>query len=129
MPVSYFVNHEKKRIYSRATGTVTYIDLREHMLSEFGKPTAGYAELFDTTGAESDINADDIKALVKERSQIARVQEAAPVAIVAPSDSFYDLFGMFNDLTSEIRPIGVFRASADAERWLDGLPGIANSAG
>jgi len=129
MPVSYFVNHEKKRIYSRATGTITYIDLREHMLSEFGKPTAGYTELFDTTGAESDINADDIKALVKERSQIAKVQEAAPVAIVAPGNNFYDLFGMFNDLTSDIRPISIFRNFDEGERWLDGLLEIVNSAG
>jgi hypothetical protein len=122
MPVSYFINHEKRRIYSRATGTVTYIDLREHMLSEFGKSTAGYAELFECTGAEADMNAGDIRALVKERSQLAKVQEAAPVAIVAPADNFFELFQMFDDLTSDIRPISIFRNFDEAERWLDALP-------
>ena len=89
------------------------------MLSEFGKPTAGYAELFDSSGAESDMTADDISALVKERSQVAKVQEAAPVAIVAPADEFFVLFRKFNDMTSEIRPIAVFRTSTEAEEWLD----------
>lgn len=119
MPVSYFIDHEKKRLYTKATGSVTYIDLREHMHSEFGRTTAAYSELFDCTGATADLDADDMRTLVKERSQIAQVQNAAPVAIVAPADKFYDLFKIFNSLTSSIRPIAIFRDTAAAEQWLD----------
>jgi hypothetical protein len=119
MPVSYFIDHEKKRLYTKATGSVTFIDLREHMRSEFGRTTAAYSELFDCTGATAELDADDMRSLVKERSQIAQVQDAAPVAIVAPAEKFYDLFKIFNSLTSSIRPIAVFRESFEAEQWLD----------
>lgn len=119
MPVSYSINHEKKRIYTRATGSISYIDLREHMRSEFGRDAAKYPEIFDCTDATADLDADDMRMLVKERSQIAQVQDAAPVAIVAPTDIFYDLFRIFNSLTSSIRPMAVFRETGEAERWLD----------
>ena len=119
MPVTYFIDHEKKRIYTKATGAVSFIDLREHMRSEFGRVASAYPELFDCTAATSDLDAEDMRMLVKERSQIAHVQDAAPVAIVAPDDTFYDLFKIFNSLTNGIRPMGVFRGTSDAEKWLD----------
>ena len=119
MPVSYFINHEKKRIYTTATGTVSFIDLREHMHSEFGRSAAIYPELFDCTNATADLEPDDMRMLVKERSQIAQIQNAAPVAIVAPTDNFFDLFKIFNTLTTSIRPIAVFREVSAAEQWLD----------
>jgi hypothetical protein len=119
MPVSYSIDHDKKRIYTRATGSISYIDLREHMRSEFGRAAAAYPEVFDCTGATADLDADDMRMLVKERSQIAQVQDAAPVAIVAPTDLFYDLFQIFNSLTASIRPMAVFRETVEAENWLD----------
>ena len=119
MPLSYLINHEKKRIYTTATGTVNFIDLREHMRSEFGRTAAVYPELFDCTDATADFDADDMRMLVKERSQIAHAQDPAPVAIVAATDNFFDLFKIFNTLTTNIRPIAVFREISDAEHWLD----------
>jgi hypothetical protein len=119
MPVSYFINQEKKRIYTQVTGIVSFIDLREHMRSEFGRATAAYPELFDLTDATADLDAEDMRMLVKERSQLAQVQDTAPVAIVAPADNFYDLFRIFDSLTSSIRPIAVFRETSEAEKWLD----------
>jgi len=119
MPLSYFINHEKKRIYTTATGEVNFIDLREHMRSEFGRTAAVYPELFDCTNATANLDADDMRMLVKERSQIAQIQDAAPVAIVAPTDNFFDLFKIFNGLTTSIRPIAVFREVSAAELWLD----------
>ena len=89
------------------------------MRSEFGRAASAYPELFDCTNATADLDADDMRMLVKERSQIAQVQDAAPVAIVAPTDHFYDLFKIFNSLTTSIRPIAIFREISDAEMWLD----------
>jgi hypothetical protein len=119
MPVTYKVDHDKKRIYTSAIGNVSYFDLRDHMLSEFGQPTAEYSELFDCTGATTNLDVEEIRLLVASRKQIAEIQSAAPVAIVAPTDYFYDLFRIFHLLTTGIRPIKVFRNVQDAEEWLD----------
>jgi hypothetical protein len=119
MPISYLIDDEKKRLYSRATGLVTYDDLVEHMRAEFGRPAAAYPEIFDCTGATTDLTAADIRLLVKSRETIADVQEAGPVAIVAPTDLFFGLFRIFDMMTEAIRPISVFRSLAEAEEWLD----------
>jgi hypothetical protein len=130
MPITYLIDQEKKRIYSRVTGAVSFIDLREHMRSEFGRTASAFPELFDCTEAiADDLNADDMRMLVKERSQIAQVQTAAPVAIVAPTDELFDLFKIFNSLSSNIRPIGVFRDTCQAEKWLDQFSSTSGSSG
>jgi hypothetical protein len=121
MPISYSINDRKKRLYTRATGWVTYDDLVMHMQAEFGRAAASYPEIFDCTGATTDLTAGDIRLLVKNREQIADVQEAAPVAIVAPTDLFYGLFVIFDMLTHAIRPMHIFRNVAEAEEWLDSL--------
>jgi hypothetical protein len=121
MPISYFINEEKKWLYSRATGLVTFDDFVAHMRAEFGRPSASYPEIFDCTGATTDLTAADIRLLVKSREHIANVQEAGPVAIVAPTDLFFGLFRIFDLMTEAIRPIRIFRNSTDAEAWLDSL--------
>jgi hypothetical protein len=52
---------------------------------------------------------------------VARGRPSGPVAVIAPTDHFYGLFRMFGVLTSDIRPLGVFRTRPDAEAWLDSI--------
>lgn len=121
MPISYTIDHKKKRIYSRATDIVTFDDLLSHMRAESGEPAAGYPEIFDCTGATTNINAADIRVLVEHRRKIAERQEPGPVAVVASTDLFFGMFRMFDMMTEDIRPIRVFRSIAAAEEWLDSL--------
>ena len=121
MPISYVIDESKKRLYSLATGLVTYDVLVAHMRSEFGRAAASYPEVFDCTGATTDLTAADIRLLVHNRERIADVQEAGPVAIVAPTDLFFGLFRIFDMMTESLRPIRIFRNSADADEWLDSL--------
>jgi hypothetical protein len=119
MPISYRVDAAAKRMYSFAHGLVTFDELLEHIDAESGKPAASYPEIFDCTGATTNITARDIRALAERRRLIAERQPAAAVAIVAPTDIFFGLFRVFDVLTDEIRPLQVFRTVAEAEKWLD----------
>lgn len=123
MPITYRIDNGRKRIYSRATGVVTFEDLRKHMNAEAGSETASYSEVIDCTGATTDMTGDDVRRLADERRAIARRQTPAPVAVIATDDVFFGMLRMFDAHTSQIRPLQVFRNFADAETWLDTITG------
>ena|SRR5438128_7474538 len=123
MPISYRIDEEKKRIYSRAEGVITFEDMHRHMKAEAGTPAASYGEIFDCTGATTTLTAIDVRALASERRSIAARQEPAPVAVVATTDVFFGMLRMFDMLTSQVRPLQVFRELAQAEEWLDSITG------
>jgi hypothetical protein len=121
MPISYTIDHEKKRIFTRATGIVTFEELLAHMRAESGQSAASYPEIFDCTEATTNINSSDVRVLVEHRKRIAEAQEPGPVAIVATNDLFFGMFRVFDMLTDDVRPIRVFRSPEQAGQWLDSL--------
>lgn len=119
MPISYNIDHEKRRIYSRATGVITYDDLLAHMRADVGDDVSSYSELLDCTAATSSLTANEIRKLADERKAIALRHPPGPVALVATSDVFFGMLRIFDMLTDEVRPIRVFRTLSQAEIWLD----------
>jgi hypothetical protein len=121
MPISFTIDHARERIYSKASGVVTFGDLYGHMNADVEPGVGAYAEIFDCTGATTDLTAGDVRMLVMHRAEIARDHTPGPVAIVAETDLFFGLFRIFEMLTEDLRPINVFRDTLAAELWLDGL--------
>ena len=74
MPISFTIDHDRERIYTKATGVVTFGDLYAHMKADVGPGVAAYSEIFDCTGATTDITAGDVRMLVMHRADIAREQ-------------------------------------------------------
>ena len=128
MPISFSIDHKHKRIYSKATGVVTFGDLYGHMNADVTAEVASYGEIFDCTGATTNVTAADVRMLVMHRAEIARLQPPGPVAIVAETDLFFGLFRIFEMLTEDLRPINVFRDTLAAELWLDSLVPAERSA-
>ena len=121
MSIAVQVDHDRKRIYSRATGDLTFDELFFHMRHEVGTDAAGYPELFDCTGAKLNLRATDIKMLAEYRKTIAESHPPAPVAIVAKPKVYLGVFRMFDRLTKGVRPLEVFFTPSNAESWLDSL--------
>ena len=119
MPISYYVDHQRRRVYSRCEGVVTYEDLRAHINAEENSPAASYGELFDCSDATTDLTRAQIRALADEREIVAERREAAPVAIVAADENLYEMLQIFDVLTEQIRPMQLFPKTEAAERWLD----------
>ena len=128
MPITFKIDHNRERIYSTATGVVTFGDLYAHMNADVEPGVAAYSEIFDCTGATTDVTAADVRMLVMHRAEVAREQSPGPVAIVAETDLFFGLFRIFEMLTEDLRPINVFRDTLAAEIWLDGLVSAERSA-
>lgn len=121
MSIAIRVDHDKKRIYSCATGELTFEELFFHMRHELGTDAASYAEIFDCKEAVMRLNATDIKMLAEYRKTIAESNPPAPVAIVSTPDLHLSVFRMFDGLTKGLRPFEVFSTCSNAEDWLDSL--------
>lgn len=119
MPIHYQVDHERRRVYSQCTGVVTYENFRAHMNAEEGSPAASYGEIFDCSGASTDLTRDQIRALADERQALAERREPAPVAVVASDENLYEMLQIYDVLTEQIRPMQLFSNVEAAERWLD----------
>jgi len=123
MSIAVRVDHDRKRIYSCATGELSFEDLFFHMRHEIGTDAESYAEIFDCTNATMNLSASDIKMLAEYRKTIAESSPPGPVAIVAKPELHLGVFRMFDGLTKGIRPLEVFLTGPGAERWLDSLEG------
>jgi hypothetical protein len=113
------------RIYSRATGDLTFEDLFFHMREEAGSDVASYPEIFDCRAATINLSASHIRMLAEHRKAIAASQPPAPVAFVGSKDVFLGMIRMFGTLTGDLRPISIFSTVLEAESWLDSLEGIS----
>ncbi|MEP6848248.1 MAG: hypothetical protein ABI999_05280 [Acidobacteriota bacterium] len=122
MPISFQIDAAAKRIYTVATGVITYDDLRTHMNADVPAEVAVFPEIIDCSNATTDLMADQVRRLAAERERIANSRSGAgPVAVVATDDLFFGMLRMFDMLTSRVRPLQVFRNMTDAERWLDSI--------
>jgi hypothetical protein len=121
MAISFHIDTVNKRIYSKAVGLVTFSDMLNHMRAEVGPEAASYPEIFDCTGATTNLTVDEVRRLADERRQISQLQQSGPVAVVATNDLFFGMLRMFDMLTETVRPLRVFRDMTAAEQWLDAI--------
>ena len=122
MAISFHIDTVNKRIYSKAVGLITFDDLLNHMKAEVGPEVASYAEIFDCSGATTDLTVEQVRRLAEERRKIGESQSGAgPAAVVATNDLFFGMFRVFDMLTETVRPLRVFRDVKAAEAWLDAI--------
>ena len=119
MPIYYYIDDARRRVYSRCEGLVTFEDFLAHMNAEEDLPGASYGEIFDCTGASTDITPEQIRALAAERETIAERRIAAPVAIIADDTNLFEMMQILDMLTEQIRPMQVFPNAEAAAQWLD----------
>lgn len=132
MAISFHIDTVNKRIYSKAEGLVTFKDLLNHIKAEVGPEAAGYPEIFDCSGATTNLTVEQVRMLADERRKIAQSHPAGPTAVVATNDLFFGMLRMFDMLTETVRPLRVFRDMKAAEQWLDAIeaaPGSERSKG
>jgi hypothetical protein len=105
---------------ARAEGLVTYAQVVA--LLDAGKRggAAGYDELFDATGATTDLTADQVRALALRARAMRQQGPLGAVAVVATNELAFGLARMYALLCEAVgAPAEGFRTVAQAEQWLD----------
>jgi hypothetical protein len=110
------------RVYIRASGLVTYEDLRNYTWEKRARPALGSPQLFDARDAETDLTIEQIQGLVSTvREQFER-GEIGPTAVVASADSLFAQARIHQSYSQgHTTPVRIFHELAAAEEWLSDL--------
>jgi hypothetical protein len=120
MAMAYALDPERARVYTRAQGLLTYARLCAHLYDGERSRLAGYDELFDATGADTDLTAEQVRSLFLRASQMLQKGPIGATAIVATNPVVFGMARMYGLLCHGAGvPVAVFRTVAEAEQWLD----------
>lgn len=121
MPFKLDIFPPDRMVVAVARGDITLEDLALLVKELIDTGTLPYRKIIDITSATSTIGREELEGIA-ERLRFAPVQRPrGPLAIVADGNRG-ELGRLFMSLTSEERPVQVFRSIHDARRWL-----LANS--
>ena len=124
MPIRHVIDRFRQQMFTQASGLVTFEDLNAHLDAEERERGLDLPEVFDATGASTNVTPAQIRELVNRAHATLGKGPLGPTAIVVTHDVAFGMAQMYAILT---RPMGivveVFRDVKSAERWLASLPG------
>lgn len=121
MPFTIDIFPPDRMVVAVARGEISLADLMMLVKELIDSGTLPYRKIIDITSATSAIGKDELESIAERLRSVPVLKPRGPLAIVADSNRG-ELGRMFMSLTSDERPVQVFRSIHEARKWL-----LANS--
>ncbi len=121
MPFKIDIFPPDRMVVAVARGEISLADLMMLVRELIDSGTLPYRKIIDVTSATSVIGKDELESIAERLRSAPALKPRGPLAIVADSNRG-ELGRMFMSLTSDERPVQVFRSIHEARKWL-----LANS--
>lgn len=121
MPFKLDIFPPDRMVVAVARGDITLADLILLVKELIDSGTLPYRKIIDITSATSAIGKEELEGIAERLRAVPAQRPRGPLAIVADSNRG-ELGRLFMSLTSDERPVQVFRSIHEARRWL-----LANS--
>jgi hypothetical protein len=121
MPFKLDIFPPDRMVVAVARGDITLEDLAQLVKELIETGTLPYRKIIDITSATSTIGREQLEGIAERLRSAPVLRPRGPLAIVADGTRG-EFARLFMSLTSEERPVQVFRSIHDARRWL-----LANS--
>lgn len=118
MPWHYHVDAEHGWLITTMTGSISYTEIRTHIIQERADGHLGRPELVLGTKAQAAFSPAEVRDLVQFIRGIAVDKPFGPTAVVVEGDYNYGMLRMLEMLVEDVTPIRVFRERRGAEAWL-----------
>ena len=125
MPIEYRIDHERRLVMAKGTGTFTSEDVFGYQRDVWSRPdVAGYDELVDMSQVESiaQPSADRVRELAKLSAGMDARSPASRFVIVAPAELAYGLGRMYEAYRNlddrSTKKVSVFRSLEGALAFL-----------
>jgi hypothetical protein len=120
MPITYVIDRFRQRMFTHASGLVTFRDVNCHLDHEERDRGLDLPELVDARGARTDLNSEQVRRLVQRAVRLMRTMPLGRTAIVADDDTLFGMARMYSILAEHDGIfVDVFRDIESAEQWLD----------
>ena len=121
MPLTFTVDHTRRRIYTTAIGPITPAHIAQFFSDRITTGVKDYDQIVDITGAQLILHDSDLKPLANDRKASLGGGPAGRTAWVAPTPEQYEralrLKGLLESLGVSV---SIFRSAEEAGAWLDG---------
>lgn len=121
MPIEYRINHERRLVLAKGSGTLAHDDVFSYQREVWSKPeVAAYDELMDMSGVEEIVvpSRDQVRQLAALSAGMDLLACPTKFAIVAPSELAFGLGRMYETYRSlesrSTKQVGVFRSMGEA---------------
>jgi len=122
MPLTWMIDHQARMVVATGTGILRLEDF-DAAMDELARPaTLSYRKLVDLTHCSSSLGTADMLDLSARIRGYSSMSALGALAIVTASDENYRQARLFEALDDTDRLIGIFKDTAAARDWLDGLP-------
>jgi hypothetical protein len=121
MPFTIDIFPPDRMVVAVARGEISLADLMMLVKELVDSGTLTYRKIIDITSATSTIGQDQLESIAERLRSVPVAKPRGPLAIVADSNRG-ELGRLFMSLTSDERPVQVFRSIHEARKWL-----LANS--
>lgn len=121
MPFKVDIFPPDRMVVAVARGEISLADLMMLVRELVDSGTLPYRKIIDITSATSAIGQDELETIAERLRSVPVTRPRGPLAIVADGNRG-ELGRLFMSLTSDERPVQVFRSIHDARKWL-----LANS--
>lgn len=119
MPIAYTRDDARRRITTKATGTITVDDVLRFLDAQHAEGAWGYSVLADVREVtETTITAADTHTLAERVRKLSKEGKRGPEAFVASAPLIYGMTRMYGGLTGASQSVCVFAELAEAEEWL-----------
>lgn len=121
MPFKIDIFSPDRMVVAVARGEISLADLMMLVKELVDSGTLPYRKIIDITSATSAIGEAELESIAERLRSVPLLKPRGPLAIVADGDRG-ELGRLFMSLTSDERPVQVFRSIHEARKWL-----LANS--
>lgn len=121
MPFKVDIFPPDRMVVAVARGEISLADLMMLVKELVDSGTLPYRKIIDITSATSAIGQGELETIAERLRSVPVARPRGPLAIVADGNRG-ELGRLFMSLTSDERPVQVFRSIHDARKWL-----LANS--
>jgi hypothetical protein len=121
MPFKIDIFPPDRMVVAVARGEISLTDLMMLVKELVDSGTLPYRKIIDITSATSAIGEAELESIAERLRSVPLLRPRGPLAIVADGDRG-ELGRLFMSLTSDERPVQVFRSIHEARKWLQQMP-------
>jgi len=125
MAITSSIDHDRRYMEATASGTVTWEEVRAHLLEERCQRGLSYAELIDGRSATPAWSSAQAREVVVLLTTLGRESRLGPTAVVVSDDYSFGMMRMLEILLEEVCIVRPFRDYDAAQQWLRSLPSTA----
>lgn len=121
MPIEYTFNAETNTIHSYGKGTLTSLELRNHVQAIIENPriSDSFHELCDLNGVEDlCLSSFELRHLTKEEQKQSAIFSQCRLAIVTSNDLVFGMMRIYESVSNEAFNIRICRTRDEAKEWL-----------